>query len=199
MIIVEGADNCGKTTLIDQLLAIDPRLRLIRRKRFKPGKNETIASSYMGALIPPDGDRERHGYGIVDRLLASEVIYGDLLRGGSRITPRDHLDILNALIGYQALVIHCDIPDDRILETWKSREQLYPDHALPIAQAYRQRIRSIFPGIPVLTYDWTHPQAEQHRLRIVDLHQMIQGRLAENRPDLQIRKEAMKLGLRVDG
>lgn len=198
MIIVEGADNCGKTTLIEQLIQLDPRLRLIRRKRFKPSRNETIASSYISALIPPDGDRVAHGYGIIDRLLASECIYGDLLRGGSRVSPKEHLEIIDRLVSYRAIVIHCDIPNDRILATWHEREQLYSGHAIEVAEAYRQRIRTIFSTLPVLTYDWTNPSAEYHRTAIVGLHRDIQHQMAMDRPDIKVREAAMNLGLRVD-
>lgn len=167
MIIIEGADNCGKTRLLQDLVEIDPKLHVIKRRRFKPDRDETIATSYINALIPRDGDRIAHGYGIMDRLLASECIYGDLLRGGSRITAGEHLAILNLLVSYQAVIVHCDIPDDRILQTWTEREQLY-DNPLEVAHAYRDRIQTIFRGCSVIPYDWTSSDAGEIRRTILE-------------------------------
>lgn len=169
MIIIEGADNCGKTTLVEDLRKLDPRLKLIRRKRFRPNQNETIATSYINSLLPKDGDRVSHGYGIMDRLLASEIVYGDLVRDGSRITPGEHLAILNLLISYRAIVIHCDVPDTQILKTWKDRDQMYDD-PIRIAQSYRERFETIFRGCSVIRYDWTSADAYETRRRICRDH-----------------------------
>lgn len=153
MIIVEGADNCGKTTLIKNLLEADPSLRLLRRERFNPKKGETIGQSYIRALIPEDGDFERHSNSAVDRFFASEEIYGELFRGGSRILESERFTIQLMLRAYQPIIVHCDPGDESILATWEKRDQLYDDPR-KIAQAYRYNIRTIFKGFDVLDFDW---------------------------------------------
>lgn len=173
MIIVEGGDNVGKTTLIQQLIGIDPNLHVLRRPRFKPEQGQTIGTSYLDAIIPRDGDRVRHSYGIADRLLASEMIYGDLFRNGSRLTEAERQAILNVLRSYRAIVVHCDPPDETVLREWKNREQLYDDPIVIVAE-YRRRIRTIFEGLTVIRYDWTAEHAEETRSHLVDLHRRIQ-------------------------
>ena len=181
MIIVEGADNVGKTTLVRQLREQDPELRLLKRKKFNPRKNETIGSSYIKALIPPDGNLDRHGYSIADRMLASECIYGELFRGGCRMTEEEHESIHNLLDSYQALVVWCDAPDSAILRTWTNRGQLYDD-PLVIARAYRTRIHEVFRR-PIIRYDWTAADAHSQVHTILAVHRYVQTRLDRSRVD----------------
>lgn len=175
MIIVEGPDNAGKSTLVKQLMELDPQLKKIRRKRFNPRNGETIGSSYLQALINEEIVKS-HGYAIADRMLASECIYGELFRDGCRMTEAEHFAIRGVLSAYRAMIIHCDAPDEVIIKSWKEREQLYDD-PLIIARAYRERISSLFPGMLVLRYDWTARDADQHRKHIIDLHRSRQQEL----------------------
>jgi hypothetical protein len=174
MIIVEGADNVGKTTLVKKLLELDPDLRQLKRKRFNPKIDQSIGSAYIRALLPEDGDFIAHGYSVADRMLASECIYGDLFRGGCRISAEEHHAIHNLLNSFEAIVIFCDAPDDSIMKTWHEREQMYPDvDPLVIARAYRERIHGIFHR-PVIRYDWTAPDAEEVVHHIVMAHAFVQ-------------------------
>lgn len=169
MIIVEGADNTGKSTLVRQLLEMDSHLHVLHRERFKKGAQETIGTSYIRALIPRDGDRLNHGYAVADRLLASECIYGELFRGGCRMTPAEHMAVRNLLTSYGALVVHCDPPDAEVERTWDAREQMW-DGALRLTDAYRERIREIFPCNVVVRYDWTSLDAAGIRWGIINNH-----------------------------
>lgn len=173
MIIVEGADNVGKTTLIQQLLELDPKLQLLKRKRVNLDAGENMAESYLNMLLPKQGgsirDLQLHGYSIVDRCLASECIYGKLFRGGCRMSLNEHMLILGVLRQYNAMVIHCDPPDTTILNSWKEREQLYAD-PLVIARAYRERMHEVFYPIPIYHYDWTHPSAAWMRGNLLSQH-----------------------------
>jgi len=169
MIIVEGADNVGKTTLIKQLLSTDPSLRLLKRERFKPGKDQgSIAQTYLRALLPANRDRVRHANSIADRFFASECIYGELFRGGCRMSPGEHLAILQLLRSYHALVVYCAPPRETVLATWTKREQAY-DNPGPIYDAYQQRIADIFPGLPIYLHDWT-TDAAYGATSIVNMH-----------------------------
>ena len=175
MIIVEGADNVGKSTLVAQLLGLDPTLRFLDRPRFRPGQGETITHSYMRALFPLDAthDYTAQAHSIADRFLASECIYGELFRGGCRITPDEHLILRGILMQYDAQIVWCDPPNEAISKTWGEREQMYSESvSLSIAAAYRERIHEIFRGFPVIRYDWTHPSAKLTRLAIVEAHKV---------------------------
>lgn len=169
MIIIEGGDNVGKTTLIKQLMEMDPSLALIKRDRFHPDRGETIATSYIRALLPDGSDRFDQRSGIMDRLLASECIYGDLFRGGCRLNTAEHLAVRLILSTYRAVIVHCDAHDMDITKTWTKRDQMYDD-PLIIARSYRERIRSIFPEFTLISYRWTESQ-DYHRRRIIESHQ----------------------------
>lgn len=173
MIILEGPDNAGKSTLLTELLALDPSLRVLKRQRFRPEMGETIGTSYMEALMPPeDGNRRAHANSVVDRFYASECIYGALFRGGCRMTAREHYLIKIMLISYGAFVVYCNPGWKAIEATWTDREQLYDD-AKKIHDSYRQRIRRIFYPIPVIDYDWTSKYAEVDRRSIITRHHTI--------------------------
>lgn len=169
MIIIEGADNVGKSTLIDQLIELDPRLYVMKRERFRPSKGGSIGSSYLKMLLPGAG-RDLLTFGIADRLLASECIYGELFRGKCRMTPHEHFLIKAVLMSYGALVIHCDAPDRFIIDSWNTRAQLYEQDPLLIARTYRARLERIFRPLEVIKYDWTNSDASMRREAIVRLH-----------------------------
>lgn len=173
MIVVEGSDNVGKTTLINQLLALDPSLFLMKRERFNPRMGGSIGQSYLKMLLPPPNDRARLTHGVADRLLASECIYGALFREGCRMSANEHFLIKSALVSYGAMIIHCDAPDATIMHSWSERVQLYDRDPVAIARAYRDRIRSIFRPLEVFHYDYTLPNAEQRRAQLVRHHQRL--------------------------
>jgi thymidylate kinase len=173
MIIVEGADNVGKSTLVQQLLEADPTLRFLDRPRFKPEHGETIGDSYLRALLPPAHDYAAQAHSIADRFLASECIYGQLFRGGCRMTADQHLILRGLLIQYNAIVVWCNPPLETISQTWREREQLYDETAsLSIAASYRERIHDIFRGFPIVPYDWTKPGASVLRQTIIMAHKL---------------------------
>lgn len=190
MIIVEGADNCGKSTLVKQLIELDPTLRILHRDRYNPNKpGDSIGLSYLSALIPPDDDdRVAHGNSIADRLMASECIYGDLYRQGCRMTPREHLLVKSVLQSYGAFVIWCDTDDHTILQTWNKREQLYDRNPLEIVQAYRDRIRNVFRPLQVHRYDWKAPNASHmrdvfirwHRQSQLQMHDQLAAKMSDH-------------------
>jgi hypothetical protein len=161
VLIVEGPDNSGKTTLITQLIEADPTLRLLKRDKFVRDRGENIATSYIKCLLPTDGDFLGQARGIADRLMASECIYGDLFRGGCRMSEAEHITILDILKAYNAMIVFCDPPDWAIRSTWIERSQMYPMYTdgKVIVAAYRRRIVKIFQPLPVFRYDWTEKKS----------------------------------------
>lgn len=162
MIVIEGGDNCGKSTLVEQCLGLDPALRLLHRDRYKKGQETTIGTVHLKALLPSDGDRVRHAYGLADRFLASEIVYGDLFRGGHSFTPAELLGIIGLLHSYGTMAINCLPPNATIRASWEQRSQLYDD-PVRIATAYRARFVNIFRGFATYRYDWTQPRARAQR------------------------------------
>jgi hypothetical protein len=171
MIVVEGGDNVGKSTLVEQLVnESNGLLYVMRRQKFSPTAGGTIGQSYLDMLVPGNqGDRPII-FGLADRLLASEHVYGKLFRGGSRLSKREHFLILATLISYNAIIVFCDPPDTAIEASWAEREQLYPHDPLLIAAKYREEMPRIFGPLPVLRYDWTASNATEARQTMLRLH-----------------------------
>lgn len=180
MIIVEGPDNAGKSTLIRQLIALDPTLRLLQRHRVRPELGETIGTSYLRTLIPEDNDWRGHAYGIVDRLLASEEVYGRLYRNGSRMLSLEKSLIIHMLRAYRAIIVFCDPGDEVLHHTWLERDQEQDiikfggaNRALDptlIAREYRLNMGYIFDRMDITRYNWTAPDAEAERVAIFKAH-----------------------------
>lgn len=180
MIIIEGGDNCGKSTLVDQCLAADPDLRLLHRDRYKQGSEQTIGLIHLQALLPADGDRVKHAYGLADRFLASEIIYGDLFRNGHSFSSAELLGIIGMLHAYDAMAVNCSPPNKIIQSTWTQRSQMYDDPTT-IAASYRQRFGNIFRGFPTYRYDWTADSASHKRKFYIKEHKR---RMEYNRSSL---------------
>lgn len=156
MIIVEGPDNVGKSTLIKALLEWDPKLRLVQRERFKPGMEGTIGKTYIDMLTPTPGiSLTEHSHSIADRGFFSECLYGPLFRGGCRMTQAEHFQIYALLHRLNAVIVWCDAPDDVIMETWQKREQLYDRDPVAIANAYREHMPRLAYELTLFRYDWT--------------------------------------------
>lgn len=172
MIILEGPDNAGKSTLLKQLLSLDPTLRILHREKFRPEKGDTIGRSYLRALQPPDGDRVQHGNSVADRFYASECIYGELFRGGCRMSEMEHLVLRAYLHSYGTLVVFCDPGNEKLLESWAERDQMYQD-PMTITDAYRARLPIIFRDFaPVIRYDYTEAALTQ-TMRIISRHKQM--------------------------
>jgi len=167
MIIIEGADNTGKSTLIKQLLEADPSLRLLHRERFKPGMEGTIAQTHIQSMLPLDDSIMRHAHSLADRSFLSECIYGPIFRGRCRMTPAEHVTLYGLLRFYRATIVWCDVSDEVVLRTWADREQLYDRDPLQIIYAYRAFMATLPHDIPLVRYAWNVPGAPKQRRDIL--------------------------------
>jgi thymidylate kinase len=136
MIIIEGCDNTGKTTLREQLLAAVPKL-IVGPKLEKPPIDRT---EYMEFLWTTFGKNPKETHDLIfDRFFFSEVVYGPILRGKVAYTRSEKTAIHNLLRYHRPLVIHCRQSVESIMETFEEREQL---------EGVKERISSI-----VMAYD----------------------------------------------
>ncbi len=83
MLIIEGSDLVGKTTLIKELCAEATK----RGFPMIPQHFGLLDDSwdFYGDYLPYINKRT-----VMDRFILSEIVYGEMLREGSRITPRIH-------------------------------------------------------------------------------------------------------------
>lgn len=131
LIIVEGMDNSGKTTLV-QRLSEDIKLLVMNNKR-KP-RDEKEMADYLSLV----NTIHWHFPTILDRLCTiSEPIYGVLRKTGPVITPEqadNHLVYLKAM---KPLIIYCR-PDDKTILDFGDRPQMdgVIDNAQALLQSY---------------------------------------------------------------
>ena len=114
MIIIEGMDNTGKTTLVEKLSSLLGTNLLVR---VRPQDNQEAVSQSIN-LMKPDASNY-----VYDRChIIGELVYGHMLRGGSLLgdTSWHHLGMLCKI---SPLFIYCRPPKKYILQ-WGDREQM---------------------------------------------------------------------------
>ena len=131
MIIVEGPDNSGKSTLINQLIK---DLELKEVKRTFHGPTTDIENLYsrtlevINAAIKTDQPNI-----IIDRFsLIGEDIYGPILRGKNLwdVIPQDKIKFWQAVNKLNPFIIYCRPSLDVILDMKNHQVKIYdtPEH-----------------------------------------------------------------------
>ena len=159
IIVVEGPDNAGKTTLC-QYIAKKMRAVLIKAER--PSKGPDL-QAYTNML---EVARLYSGIVVTDRHVAiSEPIYGTIIRGGH---PLAEGDIVNARARIHAIV-YCRPPTPAILSTIADRSQMEGvlDHAERIIMAYDELFLRDW-SFPILGYDYTQDPAGSIRDKLIE-------------------------------
>jgi GTPase SAR1 family protein len=156
MIIVTGADNTGKTTLINQLVK-DLDLTLI--PKFGPKRPwedpENWAEWVYNSLWTS------HDLVIADRLYVDELVYGPIKRGKICINDQQMTRISARIVTDRPLIILCEVSPDILAMTYNDREQ-YPtlSEIFPIMLEYRRVLNhSPFNSCPQHIYDFNEPRA----------------------------------------
>lgn len=156
MIIVEGPDGAGKTTLIKQLMAQYPSIPMHDRASSSGREGGPIPNLYEWAHADvhswsdtPLSFYDRHP-------LISEYIYGPVIRGS--VDPRFHGTSLRRHLARRALVIVC-LPPLSVVSASLSDERDMPGvttHIRTIWTLYAS-LRATWPvASSIVFYDWTH-------------------------------------------
>lgn len=160
MIIVEGLDNSGKTTLINKLLEWFPDLRLKPKIVPKTGeiKSKQQLTSYMDKFV--DLPRRKTSNLLFDRFPAiSEAVYGPVMRGSMAFSQDEWLTYIDMLAWHKPLVIYCRIPLERVLETFGERSQMTGviNYLAELEAEYQKVMNFIkISGVSVIEYNWTN-------------------------------------------
>lgn len=157
MIIVEGCDNTGKTTLIDKLCEA---YGLTKAKPPGPAPREELIEFMKGITLMT---RKQGTNIIVDRFpLYSEPVYGVTLRGVSALTVSDYQRYEAQLRIHDPLIIYCTLPIGKIRETFAEREQLsgVEDNLQKIIDGYERLWDTIQPK-RLVRYNFTNPESYQ--------------------------------------
>jgi hypothetical protein len=169
LIIVEGVDGSGKTTLIQNFRQVASRLCWIFARSGPPQSvldlDETIRYLSRNRYYKTPLITDRHP-------LISEPIYGPIIRGKSLIEEYwDREEALDQIAAIADRVIYCR-PDLQIALRSSKREPQMPgvhEQYWALYQAYDKAMEDLLRRkVKVLPYDWSFDQS-------VDLNQLFLG------------------------
>lgn len=158
IIILEGPDGAGKTTLSEALrqrLQSDRMVHVVKHGPYKGVASEDLCRIYFRAMTPA---LTFNDHVIMDRSWLSEPIYGEVYRNGdNRIDMPRRRMLERAALSRGAVVIHCQPDFDVCAKAFSSRtEDEYLDNLAQLKQVYdgyetlAQRT-----ALPTIHYDYT--------------------------------------------
>lgn len=121
MIILEGSDNTGKTTLQQAILKRYPSL-VPGYKQERPPEDRQEYMDRLWSFLGKDQDHTLRQ--VFDRFYFSELVYGPLLRGKVIFTEAENEMLVRLIRRHEPLVIYCYRTPDQILASFHERKQL---------------------------------------------------------------------------
>ena len=164
LIIIEGMDNTGKSTLVKKLSSYLPHHEVV----VSPGPCANHVQWCIDELNRTDNR-------IYDRFpVFSETVYGNIIRGYS--TLNNYLDqLLSMLVDTNPLIIYCDPGLEVIRGTFHEREQMagVKENDAKCLDAYRNLMKTtqkILGTDNVIYYDFTEDPDAQRILDRLEEH-----------------------------
>jgi thymidylate kinase len=147
VIAVEGCDGTGKTTLVNAL-ATQHGYAAIYSARAPDGAD--LAAHYRAILTHP-------GKLALDRSFVSELVYGTLRQGRSRLSADGAAQLAFGLADRGGLLVHLTCRPDVISARLRARDGYAPapERIGALLEAYRVVVGALAEAVPVLTIDTT--------------------------------------------
>jgi len=147
LIILEGCDGVGKTTLAEELSARHGYM-IVHAARTPDGTD--LFAKYSAVL-------ERPGPLVLDRSFPSELVYGPLDHGRSRLTLVDVLRLAATAADRGGILVHLTGQPDVIAARLQVRDGHAPSvqRIRVLTAAYARVVSSLANQIPVITIDTT--------------------------------------------
>lgn len=144
-VIVEGSDGVGKSTLA-RALVVHHGFTAVHSPRTPDHQN--LVNRYRDLLARP-------GCLVLDRSFVSELVYGPLYRGGSRLTWPQALELADLVTARHGLFLHLTAPPSTIRHRLKVRDGHAPslEEITALAEAYHRTLRALAVDVPVVTCD----------------------------------------------
>ena len=153
IIIVEGPDGAGKSTLIEQLLKSHPGSSY---KHFSNPKTDDEAFNYWQVYAKAIEDTDPTKVTVFDRSWYSDVVYGPIFRNRLEMDPM-HVRMLEAMVQVHGggSVIYCTAPTNVLWSRCQKRGEKYvlsKDKLAEVSKSYAS-IMATQCGLPVVRYD----------------------------------------------
>jgi thymidylate kinase len=147
--VLEGCDGTGKTTLADALAARHGHT-VVHSGRTPDG--EDLARRYREILATP-------GKIVLDRCFISELVYGPLYHGLSRITVPAASDLARIVAARGGVIVHLTGNSGVLADRLRARDGTGPaaGQIVAITNAYNAAFASLQGVAPVITVDTTIP------------------------------------------
>lgn len=162
MLIIEGIDGVGKTTLVECLQSCG-----MKKFHFDyDSKNMDLLSKYMKVLSVDDKEL------VLDRSFISEMVYGPVIRKACKLSLENYTNLLIAYKNMGAKIIYLKAPKDILL---KRRNEDKSDYA--VIENYYDELNTQYDKImvysasfiDVITIDTYEENIEQVRNHIKKL------------------------------
>lgn len=155
LVVVEGVDASGKSTLLENSREIRGRYFVLLRHSCRPLRPSDVSQlmTLVAGAWGLDIVLDRHP-------LISEPIYGPILRGydlASTLMTKEQID--RRLVKTVDKIIYCRPPADKILHNLDNRPQLagIRERFDDLLTAYDIRMYELSLIMKVVTYDYTVP------------------------------------------
>lgn len=113
MIIIEGLDGVGKTTLVNYFVS-----QGMKKHHFDYDVNNMdLFSKYMKVLGKNDLDL------VLDRSFISEMVYGPILRGKSKLELEQYKELLKSYKEHGTSIIYLTAPQEVLLERRREEQK----------------------------------------------------------------------------
>jgi broad-specificity NMP kinase len=147
VIVLEGCDGVGKTTLASFLSTTYERT-LVRCGRLDDGAD--LAGQYLAVLDQP-------GRLVFDRSFVSELVYGPLRDGRSRLTPDQAASLAFALGDRGGVLVHLTAHPKAVAWRLRVRDGYAPalDRISAVLRAYCSVFAGLAGAAPIVTVDTT--------------------------------------------
>ncbi len=151
VVVLEGCDGTGKTT-IASALAERHGYAVIHSDR--PPDAADLAERYREVLALP-------GKVALDRSFISELVYGPVKFGQSRLSARDAAELAFRVADRGGVLVHLTGSPDAIAARLRARDGYAPppERIEAVIEAYRKVFDALADAAPTITSDTTVPVA----------------------------------------
>jgi len=149
-IVFEGCDGAGKTTLAEAVVH-HLNATLIHSTLTPPGSD--LHATYSRLLDQP-------GRLVFDRCFLSELIYGPLYRGHTRLTYQQMAALIRRVVERNGIFVHVTAPPAQIRRRLAERNEPNPpalDEITLICARYDELFRAVETIAPIVRITTNHP------------------------------------------